>query len=169
MYTPVLYSLHWLPVKFRIQFKTLVFVFNAVNGLAPPYINETLRLHQSSRALRSAGQHLLEVPRSRSKQWGDRSFAVAGPKFWNALPSDLRTITDLPQFKAKLKTYLFKRAFHWSYGSPFCCCLVLYVIYFKSISVIVKHFGQSMVVVRCYINKCWLIDWLIDWLIYSIS
>jgi len=28
-------------------------------------------------------------------------------------------------------------------------------------SVIVKHFGQSMVVVRCYINKCWLIDWLI--------
>jgi len=69
--TPVLYTLRWLPVKFRIQFKTLLFVFNAVNSLAPPYISETLRLHQSGRALRSAGQHLLEVPRSRCKQWGD--------------------------------------------------------------------------------------------------
>jgi len=46
------------------------------------------------------------------KQWGDRSFAVAGPKSWNTLPSDPRTTTDPTQFKAKLKTYLFKLAFH---------------------------------------------------------
>ena len=90
----------------------MLFIFNAVYGLAPPYISETLRLYQSGRALRSAGQHLLEVPRSRYKQWGDRFFAVAGPKSWNTLPSDLRTTTDLPQFKANLKTYLFELAFH---------------------------------------------------------
>ena len=34
--TPVLAQLHWLPVKFRIDFKILLFVFKAVNGSAPP-------------------------------------------------------------------------------------------------------------------------------------
>lgn len=33
--TPVLSSLHWLPVKFRINFKILLFVFKSLNGLAP--------------------------------------------------------------------------------------------------------------------------------------
>lgn len=109
--TPVLYSLHWLPVQFRINFKILMFVFNALTGLAPSYLCEILTPHKPSRALRSAGQHLLKVPRSRFKQWGDRSFAVAGPKLWNLLPIELRSITDRPLFKAKLKTYLFKMAF----------------------------------------------------------
>ncbi|XP_041807510.1 uncharacterized protein LOC121616777 isoform X2 [Chelmon rostratus] len=31
--TPVLFSLHWLPVSFRIDFKILLFVFKALNGL----------------------------------------------------------------------------------------------------------------------------------------
>lgn len=78
---------------------------------APSYLCELLTPHQPSRALRSAGQHLLEVPRSRCKQWGDRSFAVVGPKLWNSLPIELRSITDLPLFKSKLKTHLFKMAF----------------------------------------------------------
>ena len=35
--TPVLNSLHWLPVLYRIDFKLLMFVFKALNGLAPSY------------------------------------------------------------------------------------------------------------------------------------
>ena len=35
--TPVLKSLHWLPVKQRITFKTLVLVYKSVNNLAPVY------------------------------------------------------------------------------------------------------------------------------------
>ena len=42
--TPVLASLHWLPVRFRTVFKILLFVFKAVNGLAPPYISELSEL-----------------------------------------------------------------------------------------------------------------------------
>lgn len=83
--TPVLSSLHWLPVRFRIDFK-LLFVFNAINGLAPFYLSEILTVRDHGRALRSSGQLLLEVPRSRCKQWGDRSFAVAAPRLWNKLP-----------------------------------------------------------------------------------
>ena len=36
--TPVLKSLHWLPVQQRIKFKTLVLVYKAVNNLAPVYL-----------------------------------------------------------------------------------------------------------------------------------
>ncbi len=32
--TPILASLHWLPVSFRIQFKILLIVFKALNGQA---------------------------------------------------------------------------------------------------------------------------------------
>ena len=44
--TPVLSSLHWLPVHFRIDFKLLLFVFNAINGLAPSYLSEILTFSQ---------------------------------------------------------------------------------------------------------------------------
>lgn len=110
--TPILSSLHWLPVSFRVDFKILLFVFKALNGLAPPYITEMLTLRQSNRALRSTNQLLLEVPRTRYRLWGDRAFSVAGPSLWNKLPADIRTITDLGLFKAKLKTYLFRLAFN---------------------------------------------------------
>ena len=32
---PLLYNLHWLPVKFRIDFKILLLTYKATNGLAP--------------------------------------------------------------------------------------------------------------------------------------
>lgn len=37
--TPVLASLHWLPVRFRIDFKILLLVFKILNGMAPPYLS----------------------------------------------------------------------------------------------------------------------------------
>ena len=41
-------------------------------------------------------------------RYGGRSFAVAGPKLWNSLPSDVRDRSlTLEQFKCKLKTHLF--------------------------------------------------------------
>ena len=34
---PLLYELHWLPVRQRISFKILLFVFKAIHGIAPKY------------------------------------------------------------------------------------------------------------------------------------
>ena len=39
--TPVLASLHWLPIKFHINFNVLI-TCNALNGLAPPYLKDLL-------------------------------------------------------------------------------------------------------------------------------
>ena len=109
--TPVLSSLHWLPVRFRIDFKILLFVFKSLNGLAPDYLSDLIRVHQPSRALRSGSQMVLEVPRSSLKTKGDRAFSVAAPKLWNALPVNVRTANSLSTFKTQLKTYLFTLAF----------------------------------------------------------
>ena len=42
--TPLLKSLHWLPVKYRIIFKVLLITFKAIHGLAPVYISELIQL-----------------------------------------------------------------------------------------------------------------------------
>ncbi len=33
--TPILQSLHWLPIKFRISYKIVLLAYKALNGLAP--------------------------------------------------------------------------------------------------------------------------------------
>ena len=38
--TPVLASLHWLPVKARADFKVLLLTYKALHGLAPTYLSD---------------------------------------------------------------------------------------------------------------------------------
>ncbi len=49
--TPVLASLHWLPVYFRIDFKILLLTYKALNGLAPLYLTELLKPYETGRCL----------------------------------------------------------------------------------------------------------------------
>ncbi len=49
--SPILQSLHWLPICYRIDFKTLLIVFKALNGLAPKYLSNLLNLNNSARLL----------------------------------------------------------------------------------------------------------------------
>lgn len=110
--TPILASLHWLPVHFRIDFKTLLFVYKCLNGLAPPYLTDLLHPYTPTRCLRSADQLLLEVPRSARKQRGERAFSVAAPKLWNSLPLHIRQAPSISTFKSHLKTHLYRLAFN---------------------------------------------------------
>lgn len=74
----ILIVLHWLPIKFRIQFKIVVIAYRALHDQAPAYIRDLL----SSRSLRSSDQGFLVVPPSRLKSRGDCALA---PKLWNSL------------------------------------------------------------------------------------
>jgi len=40
--TPTLVALHWLPFKFRSQYKLLLYAFKALHGLAPSYLGELI-------------------------------------------------------------------------------------------------------------------------------
>ncbi|KAL6458600.1 hypothetical protein MHYP_G00320720 [Metynnis hypsauchen] len=70
--SPVLSALHWLPVKFRIDYKTLLLTYKALNGLAPQYLSELLSYYEPSRLLRSQGAGLLLVPRINKAPSGGR-------------------------------------------------------------------------------------------------
>ena len=109
--TPILIALHWLPIKFRIQFKVLVVTYRALHGQAPTYIRDLLQPYLTSRSLRSSDQGLLVVPRSRLKTKGDCAFEVVAPKLWNSLPLNLRSVDTVDTFKKQLKTHLFRLAF----------------------------------------------------------
>ncbi|CAH3018847.1 unnamed protein product, partial [Porites evermanni] len=37
-------DLHWLPVRQRISFKILLFVFKAIHGFAPTYLRELVSI-----------------------------------------------------------------------------------------------------------------------------
>ena len=106
--TPVLKSLHWLPVQQRIKFKTLVLVYKAINNMAPVYLQELLHPHVPCRGLRSSEKNLLVVPFTRSSAIQQCAFSAAGPRLWNSLPLSLRSAPRLSVFKAQLKTYLFE-------------------------------------------------------------
>ncbi len=87
--TPTLKDLHWLPVKFRIDFKILLSVFKALHGLAPDYISELIPIKlPSSYSMRSNSQLLLQKTAIKVlPTLGDRLFGCAAPNLWNDLPS----------------------------------------------------------------------------------
>ena len=59
---PILAHLHWLPIRFWLQFKVLVMTFKALNSLGPRYVKERLSLYMPARDLRSVGGALLRIP-----------------------------------------------------------------------------------------------------------
>jgi len=93
--SPVLEELHWFPVKYRIVFKILLFIYKAINSLAPTYINELLDEYKPTR---SSSKNLLSVPRARTSTYGDCSFSIAGPVLWNCLPAEIRRTKSLDIF-----------------------------------------------------------------------
>ena len=109
--TPFLQHLHWLPVKYRCQYKILVFAYRYFLGTLPTYLSASLTTYQPSRTLRSASEKLLKVPKRNLKSFGQRSFSYLAPIFWNALPSEVRNAPTLSVFKKKLKTFLFCEAY----------------------------------------------------------
>ena len=88
---PILQSLHWLPIRARIQYKISKLCFNVITGTGPQYLSELLHPYTPSRDLRSsADTRILKIPLSNSKAFGQRSFSHVGPSTWNCLPYSLR-------------------------------------------------------------------------------
>ena len=79
--TPVICSLHWLPVKFRIDFKILLLTFKVVYGHAPGYLTDLIAIkEQPAYYLRSASGLILKYPSLKLKETlGDRAFSSAAP------------------------------------------------------------------------------------------
>ncbi|KAI4901564.1 hypothetical protein NFI96_009438, partial [Prochilodus magdalenae] len=93
--TPLLRSLHWLPVVARIRFKTLMLAYKAKNGPAPPYLMAMVKSRAVPRALRASNGGM-------NSHWA----------------SEQRTV-----FKRRLKTHLFIKHLSTSTDPLFGQCL----------------------------------------------
>ena len=109
--TPVLASLHWLPVCFRIDFKIFLITFKAASGLAPSYITYILIPYEPAGSLRSSGTALLTISKSSLKTKG--AFIMRAPRLWNALHEEMRLAGSVTSFKSLLKTHCQRLAFMW--------------------------------------------------------
>ena len=111
--TPVLYTLHWLPVSNRIDFKVLLMVYKSLNSQGPAYITDFLPSYTPSRSLRSSTAGLLDIDKIKKpkKKIGEAAFFFYAIQLWNTLPQDIREASSTNIFKNRLKTNLFRSAF----------------------------------------------------------
>ena len=54
---------------------------------------------------------MLEIPKIKHKTIAARSFKYAAPMTWNSLPDQIRTCTNLANFKSLLKTHMYRTGF----------------------------------------------------------
>ena len=106
--TPILKSLHWLPIRQRVTYKLATLVHKCINGRAPEYLAEFCHPSVDRRpGMRSADSGKLHVPRTQTS-FGDRSFAIAGPRTWNNLSEAIQDSSlSFLTFAKLLKSYLF--------------------------------------------------------------
>ena len=128
----LLRSLHWLPVKERIMFKILLFVFiNFSNGnhqviflkISPCTTQMDLEVAGGSALLLTSPGWLFHIPKGRP---GNSSFFVAASKSWNKLPGCHQGSGIHCHLQAPTQNSPFPPAYDllvWSSFLSFCCCL----------------------------------------------
>ena len=99
-----MYKLHWLRIRFRLEYKIALLMFRCHKGEAPKYLCELLDIDERtgiSRSLRSYQEDVIsyKIPFAKHETFAYRSFSVVGPRIWNGLHVDL------------LKTYLFCKCY----------------------------------------------------------
>ena len=112
--SPTLARLHWLPIRFRIDFKVLMLTYKALNGLGPQYLVERLLPPRSTWITRASQEVRLRSLTPREARWEktrNRAFLAVAPHLWNNLPPVIHAAPTLGTFKTQLKTWLYTQAF----------------------------------------------------------
>jgi len=107
---PLLKSLHWLPLHYRIIFKMYTITYLALSCTQPAYINSMLTPARNSRQLRPTSSNPLYIPRVKTKA-GTRAFSVAAQTVWNSLPGSVKSEGNIVSFRRRIKTYLCNAAY----------------------------------------------------------
>ena len=108
----LLRELHWLPVKQRIIYKLMLYIYKVLNDMTPCYISAMTHLQNTDPAefwqrLRSSSDQTRLIVSRSFKRASDMSFNIAAAHLWNDLPVYLCESQSLPMFKRQLKTHLF--------------------------------------------------------------
>ena len=116
--TPQLKTLHWLPIKYRIQFKIGLITYKTLNQGEPVYLRELIHPYTSSRNTRRSTPKLkfLHTPTfdckvHKSVKHFSNSFSHYAPVLWNSFPFQIRNSPSVTSFRKHLKTHLFNSSF----------------------------------------------------------
>ena len=105
--SPVLHTLHLLPVEQRIEYKLLLLAFKSVNNDGPSYLSDLLKFYIPSRQLHSSSDtRLLRISSFSLKSCWQRKFSYQASVLWNSLPISLHPSNSTSAFKSALKTHL---------------------------------------------------------------
>ena len=120
--TPYILKSHILPVKYRIEYKICITVYNCLFGLAPKYLQDLLSWNlpsrdvvpnssvtQAPRATQDPLLLVIPIDFGSKTRYRTRSFSHFAPRTWNKLPFTLRACQSRDTFKTQLKTVLFQR------------------------------------------------------------
>ena len=109
--SPVLASLHWLPVKFTIKFQIPLITYKALNDQARSYLKNLIVGYFPNRALRSQTAGLLVVPRVSKSRMGGRAFSYQGPLCGTSCQFGFRKQTPTLPLRLGLKLSFFDKAY----------------------------------------------------------
>ena len=111
--TPQLKKLHWLPIKYRIQFKIGHITYKILTQGQPVYLRESIHSYTSSRNTRQSIPKLkfLHTPIlnrkvHKSVKIFSNSFSHYALVLWNSFPFQIRNSPSVTSFRKHLKTRL---------------------------------------------------------------
>ena len=105
----ILYSLHWIPIHRRIEYKSLMFAHQIMHQPSSlSYLTDSFHINRE--ANRKSTIYKFKPIISKTSK-GEKRFSSYASKLWNSLPLNLREQTDKETYRSELKTYLFKRCY----------------------------------------------------------
>ena len=119
--THQLKKLHWLPVRYRVQFKIGLITYKILNQGQPVYLRELIHPYTSFRNTRRSTPKLkflhtltFDCRVDKSIKHFSNSFSHYAPVLWNSFPFQIRNSPSAASFRKHLKTHLFNSSFQLS-------------------------------------------------------
>ena len=99
--------INWLPTRERFEQCVCVGAYKFFNNSAPSYMSDIFNQINSNQNTRSS-TFGLEQP-AKSKDLGQKGLSYLGPKFWNPLASQIKSVKSTNAFKHAIKNDFFKQ------------------------------------------------------------
>ena len=162
---PLLRSLHWLQVKYRVHFKIWLLTYEALHEEQPVYLRSLIAISLPSRSLRSNRGITLSIPRIKTNT-GARAFSSCAPSLWNNLPLSVRSATFGCHLQKTSQNIPFRLGLPpVDTGVPYC--LLMLRNDFNDFAF--EHRSGCCTSEPGYAGdigaiEIWLINWLTDWM-----
>ena len=99
-------KINWLPTKERFEQCVCVNIFKFFNNSSPAYFSEIYHPFDQRQNTRRS-KFKLHLPQRTSNK-GQKGISYLGPRTWNRLPSEIKSVGSVNTFKHGIKQMFFK-------------------------------------------------------------